>query len=399
MHFADRMTPIKPSATLAVTAKAKQMAADGLDVVGFGAGEPDFDTPAFIVDALRSALDNGKTRYTPTAGVPALRDAIAAMFTELYKVPFERAEVMTTVGGKHALYNMFQVLVNPGDEVIIPAPYWVSYPAQVRLAQGTPVHVQCDASEGFTLDVDVVRAAVTDRTVGLVLNSPCNPTGACLSEETLGALADLAEERDFWIISDDIYSFLRYDADGAAATALRARPHLRHRIFIVHGASKTYAMTGWRIGFAGGPAELISKMGTLQGQATSNPTAFAQYGALAALQSDHAFLGEWMKQYDARRRRLTALLNDIDGVECLLPGGAFYVFPDISKILERRFRGEVIGTDLRFSQLLLEHALVAVVPGEPFGGAGHCRLSYAISMQDIDKGMARMKTFIDGLQR
>jgi len=396
MQFADRMTPIKPSATLAVTAAAKRMVADGIDVVGFGAGEPDFDTPDFVVNALRRALDEGKTRYTPAAGVPQLRDAIAAMFTELYGTKFERNEVMTTVGGKHALYNMFQVLLNKGDEVIIPAPFWVSYPAQVMLAEGKPVHVQCNAEDNFSLDVDKVRAAVTERTAGLVLNSPCNPTGAVLSPETLGALADLAEEKDFWIISDDIYSYLRYDGS-ASSTALGERPHLKDRIFIVHGASKTYAMTGWRIGFAGGPAELIAKMSTLQGQCTSNPTAFAQYGALAALQSDHSFLKEWMAQYDARRIQITALLNDIDGVDALLPGGAFYVFPNISKVLERKFQGEVIGTDLRFAQLLLEHAQVAVVPGSPFGGAGHCRLSYAISMEDIEKGLARMKAFIDGL--
>lgn len=396
MKFADRMSPIKPSATLAVTSKAKQMIADGVDVISFGAGEPDFETPDFIVKALKDAIDSGKTRYTPVGGIPALRKAIAAMFTNLYGVRFDPSEVMASVGGKHALYNMFQVLVNPGDEVIIPAPFWVSYPAQVQLAQGTPVFVQTQASENFALDVAAIEAAVTDRTVGLVINSPNNPTGAVLDGETLGAIADLAEKHDFWIISDDIYSFLRYDGS-PSKTALGQRPHLKDRIFIVHGASKTYAMTGWRIGFAGGPKELIGKMSTLQGQATSNPTAFAQYGALAALESDHEFLKEWMHQYDARRLQITVLLNGIEGVECTLPGGAFYVFPSIAKVLERKFQGEVIGTDLRFAQLLLEHAQVAVVPGEPFHGAGHCRLSYACSMEDIERGIARMKAFIDGL--
>lgn len=397
MRFSNRIAPIKPSATLAVTSKAKQMIADGVDVVSFGAGEPDFDTPPFVVEALVAAIAQGATRYTPVTGIPQLRDAVAQMFTELYGVGFERDEVIVTVGGKQALFNLFQLLVNPGDEVIIPAPFWVSYPAQVKLAEGTPVFVQCDASDGFALDVSAVEAAVSDRTVGLVLNSPNNPTGAVLSAETLGALGDLAEKHDFWIISDDIYSSIRYDG-ATRATVLAQRPHLKERIFIVHGASKTYAMTGWRIGFAGGPPELIKKMATIQGQSTSNATTFAQYGALAALKSDHAFLKDWIAQYDVRRTRITQLLNDIDGVDCIAPGGAFYVFPDLKVALQRKFQGEVIGTDLNFAKLLLEHAHVAVVPGEPFSGAGHVRLSYACSMDDIERGVARIKAFIDALE-
>lgn len=393
MKIARRMAPVKPSATLAVTSRAKAMKAEGVDVKSFGAGEPDFDTPEFVVDAMVEAARNGATRYAPVAGVPALRDAVAAQFSEIYDIPFSREQIMVSVGGKHALYNLFQVLVDPGDEVIIPSPYWVSYPAQVRLAEGVPVHVATVADEGFRLDVGALEAALTDRTVGLVINSPSNPTGAVYDRESLRAVAALAEARDLWIITDDIYSFVRY-GDSPFMSVLRERPDLRDRIIVVHGASKTYAMTGWRIGFVGADEALVKKLSILQGQMTSNATAFAQAGALAAVTSDHAFLDTWLAAYDARRQRIVALLNGLKGVQCATPGGAFYVFPDFRGVIGRSYRGVEITSALQLAQLLLEHAHVALVPGEPFGAPGFMRLSYACAMEDIEEGLARIGRFI-----
>ena len=397
MKFSKRITPIKPSATLAMTNRAKVLRAEGKDVLSFGAGEPDFDTPAFVVDAMVEAARSGHTRYGAVAGAPALRQAVAAHFTELYGVPFEAAEIIVSVGGKHSLFNLFQVLVDEGDEVIIPAPYWVSYPAQVRLAQGSPVVVETVPDEGFRLRPEDLAAAITDRTIGVVLNSPNNPTGAVQRVDDLRGIAELAERHDLWVITDDIYSWLRY-GDAPFASILRERPDLRDRIIVVHGASKTYAMTGWRIGFTGGPKALVSKLATLQGQSTSNPTTFAQEGALAAVTSDHAFLREWLAAYDARRQAIVSGLNAIDGVRCATPGGAFYVFPDVRGLMGRRHQGTVIESTFQLCEVLLDEKLVACVPGEPFGAPGFMRMSYACSMEDIQRGVARIAEFCAGLE-
>jgi aspartate aminotransferase len=397
IKLSARVRSIVPSATLAVTSRAKDLAAKGVDVVSFGAGEPDFDTPAFIVEAMAQAARKGHTRYTQVAGIPKLREAVAKQFSARYEVPFSASETLVSVGGKQALFNLFLALVDPGDEVILPAPYWVSYPEQVMLAGGTTRFVQTDPGRGFALDPARVEAAITARTVGIVLNSPNNPTGAVLDQATLHALGDLAEARGLWVVSDDIYSELRYQP-GPFPSILRGRPELKERVFVVHGTAKTYGMTGWRIGFLGAPAAIVEQVATLQGQSTSNPTSFAQYGALAAVESDHAFLVDWLEAYDARRRRITALLNDIEGVRCQLPGGAFYAFPDIRGILGRRFQGEAVTTDLRFAELCLEHAHVAVVPGAPFGAPGFMRLSYACSMHDIERGVGRIADFCRQLE-
>lgn len=397
MKFARRMSPIKPSATLAVTSRAKQLRAEGANVINFGAGEPDFPTPDFIVDAMADAARSGATRYLPVPGLPALREAVASEYSAYYDVPFGADQVLVSCGAKHGLYNLFQVLLDPGDEVIVPAPFWVSYPAQIQVAEGQPVVVPTRSDEGFRLSPDDVAAAITERTVGIVLNSPNNPTGAVQSVEDLRAIAALAEAHDLWIVTDDIYSRIRYD-DGPFASVLTERPDLRDRIIVIHGASKTYAMTGWRIGFTLGPAQLIKKMATLQGQSTSSATAFAQYGALAAITSDHSFLDEWLAAYDARRHRIVDGLNDIEGVSCVLPGGAFYVFPDVSGLLGRSLGGTIIETDLQLCGLLLEHALVAAVPGAPFGAPGFLRMSYACAMDDIDEGLRRFADFARRLE-
>ena len=397
MKYSSRMEPIKPSATLAVTSRAKALKAEGADVVSFGAGEPDFETPPHIVDAMVRAAREGATRYMPVAGYPPLRAAVAKQLSGLYGCPFSADEVIVSVGGKHSLYNLFQVLVDPGDEVIVPAPYWVSYPPQIKLAGGNPVIVQSRLDEAFRVAASDVAEHINERTIGIVINSPNNPTGAVQSEGDLNALASLAEEHDLWIITDDIYSYVRY-GDGPFANVLRLRPDLRERIIVVHGASKTYAMTGWRIGFTLGPATLVRKLATLQGQSTSNPTAFAQHGALAAIEGDHSFLDTWLSAYAARREVIVDGLNSIDGIRCFSPGGAFYVFPDVRGLLGRRLGDNVIDDDLTLCKMLLEHALVACVPGEPFGAPGFMRMSYACSMEDITRGLTRIKAFVERLE-
>jgi aspartate aminotransferase len=391
------MEPIKPSATLAITSKAKALRAAGQDVVGFGAGEPDFPTPGFIVEAMVRAARDGATGYSPVAGMPALREAVARHFTGIYDIPFEAANIAVSVGGKHALYNLFQILVDPGDEVIVPAPFWVSYPDQIRLAEGRPVLVDTDVTAGFVIRPEDIEAAITDATVGIVLNSPANPTGAVQPVDVVRALADIAERHDLWIITDDIYSHIRYD-DAPFISVLRERPDLRDRIIVAHGASKTYSMTGWRIGFTAAQPALIAKMGILQGQSTSNPTHFAQHGALAAVESDHSFLAEWIAAYDSRRKRLVEVANGIEGVQCSLPGGAFYAFPDLRGVLGRHFGDTLIDSSMTFCEQLLEHAMVAAVPGEPFGAPGFMRLSYACSMADVEKGMSRISEFVSALR-
>ena len=396
MKFAKRLAPIKPSATLAVTSKAKALKAQGQDVVSFAAGEPDFPTPEFVVDAMVTAVREGATRYLPSLGLPALRTAVAQTFTTIYGLEFDSTNVAITCGGKHGLFNLFQALLDPGDEVLVAAPYWVSYPDQIRLADGEPVIVPTRAEEGFRWDAGDVADAITDRTVGLVINSPSNPSGAVFDEATLNALADLALEHDLWIITDDIYSYITYDGV-PFCSILKLRPELRDRVFVLHGASKTYSMTGWRIGFVGAPSEVITQLGVIQGQSTSNATAFAQYGALAAVTSDHAFLADWVRAYDARRKRIVARLNALPGVQCALPGGAFYVFPDCRGLIGKSYRGETIRDDLHLAQLVLQHKLVALVPGSPFGAPGFVRMSYACSMDDIERGVARLDEFITEL--
>ncbi len=393
MRWAERVRRASASATLAVTTKVKALKAAGVDVVTFGAGEPDFPTPAFIVEAMVEAARDGATRYTDVAGLRPLREAAAARYSEVYGTPIAPEDVVATVGGKQGLYDLFQVLVDRGDEVLVFSPHWVSYPAQIRLAGGRPVFVSTDEERGFRVDLGRTRAALTERTVGMVINSPNNPTGAVQDAETMAALAALAEERDLWIISDDIYSYLRYDGR-PFASPLRERPDLRDRIFIAHGASKTYAMTGWRVGFVIAPEPVRERVLLIQGQSTSNPTTFAQHGAIAALESDHAFLDEWVTTYAARRERMVELLNGLEGVTCQLPSGAFYALPDVSGLLRRRYRGEEIATSGRLTELLLDQAHVAVVDGTPFGAPGHIRLSYACSSADIERGLARVADFV-----
>jgi aspartate aminotransferase len=386
-----------PSPTLAITAKANQLKADGFDVVAFGAGEPDFDTPQHIKDAAVEALAKGFTKYTPSAGIPALKNAICEKFARDNGVEYKPNNVIVSCGGKHSLYNIFQALCDEGDEVVIPAPYWVSYPEQVKLAQGVPVILNTSDSTGFAPTISQIEKAITPRTKIFVLNSPSNPTGAMWSEETIRVLAELAVIKGFYLISDEIYEQITYDGNNALCVASLS-PEVKKQTITVNGMSKTYSMTGWRIGYAAAEAEIVSAMGRIQDNVTSNPTSIAQYAALAALTGSQEFLKEWVAEFDRRRVTITDGLNAIPGITCRKPEGAFYVFPNISGVLGKRVGERHITTGDDFADYLLTEAQVAVVPGSGFGAPNYMRLSYATSMENIQKGIARIAEAVARLE-
>ena len=396
MRLSKRIERIQPSPTLAVTAQAKALIRQGVDVCSFAAGEPDFATPSHICEAAIDAINAGHTRYTAAPGMPAVREALSRFLSERFGLDYGADEVILTVGGKHALYNIFQCLLDDGDEVIIPAPFWVSYPAQVELAGGTPVLVSATSEAGYKVTPESIEAAVTPRTRAIVLNSPCNPTGAAYTKEELTALAQVAVKHDFIIISDEIYGELTYDGfEFHSIPALGVE--FRERTIIASGWSKTYSMTGWRLGWAAAPRSFMSAMGKLQSQSTSNVPGMTQMAAMAALEGSHDFLPEWIQAFDRRRRTMVSGLNGMEGVRCPSPQGAFYVFPDFSGVLGRQWKGSPIGTSLRLAEFLLEEARVAVVPGEAFGAPGCARLSYATSDEVIKKGLSRIQSALSSL--
>lgn len=386
-----RAIKVAPSPTLAITAKANALKASGVDVVGFGAGEPDFDTPEFIKAAAVDALAKGYTKYTPSAGIPALKQAIVDKMRRDSGLEYAPNNVIVSCGGKHSLYNIFQAMCETGDEVIIPAPYWVSYPEQVRLAGATPVIIDTTDASGFVPTIAQIEAAITPNTKLFVLNSPGNPTGAMWERETIEALAGLAERHDFYIISDEIYEKICYDGNVPVSIATLS-PETKRRTIIVNGVSKTYSMTGWRIGYAvADETSVIAAMGRIQDAVTSNPTSIAQYAAVAAINGDQAFLADWLAEFDRRRHVIVDGLNRVPGVTCLMPQGAFYVFPNVSAHFGKRTPdGKVIGSSDDFAAYLLDTVQVAVVPGSGFGAGDYVRLSYATSMAAIEKGLTRI---------
>jgi aspartate aminotransferase len=399
MRLAKRLDAVKPSPTLAITAKAKELKAKGIDVVGFGAGEPDFDTPKLIKQAAIAAIDQGFTKYTPTNGIPELREAIAKRIAQEHGIAYKPTEVLVSCGGKHALYNLFQALLNPGDEVVIFAPYWVSYADMVRLADGVPVIVQTRHEDGFEPSRDAIKKAFGPRTRAVIVNSPSNPTGAVFGRATLRNIIDEVKGKDILVVTDDIYDRLVYK--GRFENVLTVDPSLHPQVALVNGASKTYAMTGWRIGWTAGPQPLISAMQKLQDNSTSNPTSIAQKAALGALTLPlDAEIETMRKIFDERRQHIVKRLNAIPGVTCFDPGGAFYAFPYVGKLLEKRIPGqaEPIGTDEKFVAHLLDEHKVAVVPGSAFGAPGYLRLSFAIALDQIDKGVDRIAEMVKSLQ-
>jgi aspartate aminotransferase len=386
--LSERVRSIKPSPTLAMDARAKEMKARGVDVVNFGVGEPDFDTPGNIKEAAIRAIRAGETKYTPVGGILPLKDAVIEKLRKDNGLSYSREEVMVSCGAKHTLYNIAQALLDPGDEVIIPAPYWVSYPDQALLAGATPVIVRTEESEGFMLRAEDLEAAVSPRTKALVLNSPSNPTGACYTRERLEEIARVVARHDVMVISDEIYEKLLYD--GAEHVSLASLGgEAREKTIVVNGVSKSYAMTGWRIGYAAGPAPVIKAMTNIQSQSTSNPASIAQWAALEALTGPQDSVEEMRREFDARRRYLVQALNAVRGITCLSPGGAFYVFPNTSALYGGRVKGS-----LELAAYLLEEAGVALVPGEAFGDDNFVRISYATAMEDIKRAVQRIEAAV-----
>jgi aspartate aminotransferase len=387
--LAERTRLIKPSVTLAIAAKAGKLRSEGVDVVNFSAGEPDFDTPEHIKTAAIEALRKGMTKYTDVKGIEPLREAVTQKYQREYSLSYRKEDVLVSCGAKHSLYNVFQAVIAPGDEVVIPAPYWVSYSDIAVLAGGVPKFIPTAESTGFRITADQVSVTVTANTRVFVLNSPCNPTGASYNRNELLAIGRVLENRDCLIVSDDIYEKIVYD-NFAVHNLVALCPALRDRTIIINGVSKTYAMTGWRIGYAIGPNDVISAAGKIQSQSTSNATSIAQAAALEALRGPQDEVAAMVREFARRRDLIVERLNTIPGFHCLKPQGAFYVFPNIGRLLNKSANGKLLKTPCDLADYLLEEAKVAVVPGEDFGSNEHIRFSYATALQDIEKGCQRI---------
>jgi aspartate aminotransferase len=394
--LAERTRLIKPSVTLAIAAKAGKLRSEGVDVVNFSAGEPDFDTPEHIKAAAVEALRKGMTKYTDVKGIEPLRDAVTQKYQCEYGLSYRKEDVLISCGAKHSLYNIFQALIADGDEVVIPAPYWVSYADIAVLAGGVPKFIATTEASGFRITPQQVAAAVTAKTQLFVLNSPCNPTGASYDRDELLAIGRILEQRDCLIVSDDIYEKIVYD-NFAVHNLVALCPALRDRTVIINGVSKTYAMTGWRIGYAIGPNDVISAASKIQSQSTSNATSIAQAAALEALRGNQDEVGTMVREFARRRNLIVERLNSIPGFRCLKPQGAFYVFPNIAALLGKSAGGKPLKTPCDVADYLLEEAKVAVVPGEDFGSNEHIRFSYATALQDIEKGCQRIADAVKAL--
>ena len=395
--LAERTKLIKPSVTLAIAAKAGKLRSEGIDVVNFSAGEPDFDTPDHIKAAAVEALRKGMTKYTDVKGIESLRAAIVHKYEQEHGLLYRKEDVLVSCGAKHSLYNVFQAVVNSGDEILIPAPYWVSYSDMALLAGGVPKMIQTNETTGFRITAEQLAAELTPKTKVFVLNSPCNPTGASYAADELLAIARVLEKHSCLVIVDDIYEKIVYD-NFQVHNIVALNPALRDRAVIINGVSKTYSMTGWRIGYAIGPADIISAAGKIQSQSTSNPTSIAQAAALEAISGSQVEVPRMVREFKQRRDVIVDRLNAIPGMHCLKPQGAFYVFPNISALLGRSANGKKLASPCDFADYLLEEAQVAVVPGEDFGSMENIRFSYATGLEDIEKGCDRIAAAVGKLQ-
>ena len=390
MKISQRAQHITPSPTIGMATRAKQMQREGIDVISFAVGEPDFPTPDHICEAARQAMADGHTKYTPASGIPELKQAIVQSMQQEFELTYEPGQVCTCNGGKHALMNIWQALLDPGDEVIIFAPYWVSYAEQIKIVGGRPAVVMTEATGDFQPDLDEVRAAVSDRTVAILINSPSNPTGAVFTRPTIEGLAQIALEHNLIIISDEIYKNLIYEGRRHFSPAMLS-DEVKQATLIVDGVSKTYSMTGWRIGWLIGPEEFVSKVSSIQSHQTSNPNSIAQYAALAALTGPQDCVAQMREQFQRRRDYLVPALQQIAGIQCTKPPGAFYVFPQVTAYLGTELAGQRIDNSLQLAEYLLTEAHISTVPGSAFGAEGYLRLSFACSLSDLQEGVSRLQ--------
>lgn len=396
MKLANRVQNLKPSATLAITAKAKALKAQGIDVIGFGAGEPDFDTPDNIKDEAIKAINDGFTKYTVVGGTDELKEAIISSLKRDHNLNYAKDEIIVSCGAKHTIYNITQALFESGDEVIIPAPYWVSYPDQIALTGATPVILNTEESNKFKIDPLDLEKTINSNTRSIILNYPSNPTGTTYSEEELRVIVDICLENELIIISDEIYEKILY-VDNIHVPVAALSEEAKKSTILVNGVSKSYSMTGWRIGYAAGNKDVVSAMSKLQGQSTSNPTSISQMAAIEALNGPQEHVSERVQEFHRRKNYIVTRLNNTEGFSCFNPLGAFYVFPSISGLIGKEFNGNKINGSVDFTEFLLEEAKVAVVPGIAFGKENYLRISYATSMKNIEEGMDRIERAVDKL--
>lgn len=393
MKVSQRAAAVPPSATIAVTSRAKEMKAQGMDVLGFAAGEPDFDTPDFIKEVAIEALKKGQTKYTPAAGTPELRKAIAEKLKRENGLDYSFEQIVVNIGAKHSVYMTMQTVLDPGDEVLLPTPYWVTYPETTKLAGGKAVILQTSAETGYKVTPDQLKTAITDKTALLVLNSPNNPGGFCYSPDELRALASVLEGTKVMVLSDEIYERLVYDGTQFLSFAAISEDAY-NRTLTINGLSKSFSMTGWRLGYTAGPKDVMKAMSRMQDHMTQNPVTFTQPAAIAALKDTTGAVEKMRVEFEKRGRFMADKLNAIDGIRCAAPQGAFYCFPDVSAHYGRTIGGAKIANSMDFAAALLEQTLVAVVPGDPFGCPNNVRLSFACSMEQIEKGIARIQKWL-----
>lgn len=396
LELSKKASAVKPSSTLAITAKAKSLRASGVDVVGFVAGEPDFDTPKNICDAAIKAINDGHTKYTAASGLDELKEAVCRKFKRENNIEYNKNQIVISNGGKHSLTNVFAAILNPGDEVIIPAPYWLSYPEMVKLSDGVPVFIRCEKSQNYKLTMDQLEKAVTAKTKALVLTSPSNPTGMIYSKSELEQIADWAVRHDVYVVSDEIYENLIYTGEKNTSIA-SLNDEIYKRTITVNGLAKSYAMTGWRIGYVGASVEIAKLMSGVQSHQTSNPNSIAQYAAIEALDGDQKSVADMLAAFKIRRDYIYKAVKDIPYLDALEPEGAFYLFVDCSEALKHTYKGNKLNDAAEMAKFLLEDYNVAVIPCADFGFPDHMRLAYAISDENIKKGMDRIAEFIKAL--
>ena len=393
MELSKRAKNISASLTLAISAKANKLKAAGEDVVSFGAGEPDFDTPEYICEAAREALEIGFTRYTSASGYEDLKKAVRDKFKRDNNLEYGTDQIIVSNGAKHSLFNTFQAILNPGDEVIIPVPYWLTYPETVKMGGGTPVYLETKEEEDFKINIDKFKNMINENTKALILNSPSNPTGSIYNKEELEEIAAVAVENEIIVVADEIYEKIVYD-DNKHISIASLNDKIKDLTVVINGVSKSYAMTGWRIGYAAGPKKIIEIMSNIQSHATSNPNSIAQYASNTGLRGDHSFMEERRKKFEERRDYMYDKINSIDGLSCLKPGGAFYIMMNIENIIGKKIKNQKIKDSFSFADNLLDEKLVAVVPGVAFGADNFIRLSYANSLENIKKGLNRVEEFV-----